>query len=736
MRLQSLKSRLLVGVSALVICCGLLISLLFTHSYSRILTESMTAQAEYLTHAVALQAADLVLINDPVALQKLLDHLLRSNPSLSYLFIIKDGQVLAHTFKGGMPSELVTANEGAPSGDPHPQEVVSTDGDYFLDMAMPIFEGKAGTLRLGFSEKPYQRQLTRLWLQMSLLTLAILLMGIVTSLFFIRRITGPVTDLARAADRVDKGELDVQVYVKGHDEVANLAISFNNMISRLHDYTKQLEDKSEQLERAHQQTRSFCGVVQEVGALQSLCEIGSFLIKQCHAILGNARMALLVLDETGVAAYLLRDNLALDIRDPITIEQISTAIENLKADPVPVCEKNTVIAGLIDEELARSAHKCLVPISHERQVFGILAIGSKSHLRCGTEEFEVISSMLGHAGGVIRRAIIHEEEIRVLQNRLETSSDFCDIVSKDPKMQMVFRLIEDIAPTDATVLVQGESGTGKELVARAIHLKSPRKDKPFIVIDCSAYPATILESELFGHEKGAFTGAIRQKPGRFEQAHGGTVFLDEIGDIPLSAQIKLLRVLQTQKFERIGGENTVTVDTRIIAATNKNLLDEVRQGRFREDLFYRLSVIPIDLPPLSKRKNDIPLLAHHFMNRFALAHGKTIERFSTDAMRLLLDYSWPGNVRELENTIEHAVVLSKGSSIEPIHLPTAIHAGHHFPPAEDRSPTMSDHEIKILRDTMEQSGWNKKEAAKRLGISRTTLYDKLKKYRILKPTTH
>ena len=300
-------------------------------------------------------------------------------------------------------------------------------------------------------------------------------------------------------------------------------------------------------------------------------------------------------------------------------------------------------------------------------------------------------------------------------------------------MQVIYKLIEDIAPTDATVLIQGDSGTGKELVARAIHRRSPRKGKPFVVINCSAYPATLLESELFGHEKGSFTGAIRQKSGRFEQAHGGTVFLDEIGEIAPSAQIKLLRVLQTQKFERIGGEKTLNVNVRIIAATNKELLQQVKQGTFREDLYYRLNVIPLNLPPLSERRNDIPLLARYFLRRFAAEQSKQIEDFSPESLRFLLDYSWPGNVRELENTIEHATVLAKGSRVETSDLPAALHSAAKN---ESKPFTLVEHESKLLVEVLEDCGWNKKQAAKRLGISRSTLYDKLKKYQITKPTTH
>ena len=240
-------------------------------------------------------------------------------------------------------------------------------------------------------------------------------------------------------------------------------------------------------------------------------------------------------------------------------------------------------------------------------------------------------------------------------------------------MKTVYQLIKDTAPTDAAVLIQGESGTGKELVAKAVHRHSQRKNGPFVVINCSAFPATLLESELFGHEKGAFTGAVKRKLGRFEQAQSGTVFLDEIGEISLSAQVKLLRVLQTHRFERIGGEQTIEVDVRVISATNKNLMDEIKKGHFREDLFYRLNVIPINLPPLRLRKNDIPLLARHFLSRYAEEQKKQqLIDFSIEAMRQLMAYAWPGNVRELENAVEHSVVLAKGTEVQVVDLPLEI----------------------------------------------------------------
>jgi DNA-binding NtrC family response regulator/HAMP domain-containing protein len=737
MHLQSLKSKLLIGVAVLVIGSGVLISLLVTHRYSRSLSEALAAQAEYLTHAVALEAADLVLTNDLVALQKMLDHQVRSNPSLSYLFILKDGQVLAHTFTNGVPVDLLTANEAVSATHPHLQEIASMTNEYFLDMALPVFEGKAGILRLGFSEKPYRQQVTKLWVQMAFFTLGILFLALAGGLFFIRRITGPLTELALAADQVDRGELGTRVSIRGHDEVAALATSFNHMLNSLQTYTRRLEEQTTELERAHGQTRTFCGIVQEIGALQNLKEIGVFLIKQFQSIVKCRQMVFLVLTDARDRVFMISEERTMDTMEPEFVRGIATTLEELDCWEKPAFTRKLVLpAALISQESHAQTRQAVVPLRQEQHLFGAMIMTCPEKNDCSSDEIDLVGLMLNQAAAVIKRAVLHEEEIRNLQSRLESSTEFCGIISKDSKMQVIFQLIEDIAPTDATVLIQGESGTGKELVARAIHEQSPRKDKPFVVIDCSAYPATLLESELFGHEKGAFTGAVRQKSGRFEQANGGSVFLDEIGEIPLSAQIKLLRVLQTQRFERLGGEKTLTVDVRIIAATNRNLLEEVKEGQFREDLYYRLNVIPLQLPPLAKRRNDVPLLAEHFLRRFALAHRKTIESFSPETMRVLLDHPWPGNVRELENTIEHAVVLSKGPRIETSHLPAPLRTASSSPPPADRSSTIVQHERKLLLETMEACGWNKKRAAHRLGISRSTLYEKLRKYEIKPPTQH
>lgn len=735
MRPKTLKSKLLIGVIALVLSSGLLISILVTQRYSRSLSDAIAAQAKYLSDAVAHQAADLILTNDLVALQKMLDQQLSSNPALSYLFVIKDGQVLAHTFKGGIPADLIPANTPGPELGSHMQQIASESGDHYIDIALPIFEGKAGTLRLGFSEEPYRQKVSRLRMQMALLTGVVLLLALTGCLLFVKQITGPLTELSRVVDSVDQGELDARVEVRGEDEVAVLAASFNHMVGRLQVYTTRLEDQTMELERAHSQTRTVCGLVQEIGALQTLQEIGTFLVEKLSSIVSCRDMSLIVRNDSSNTAFLLSRNDTKILNDPDIIKNISSLLEESGPNAEPKFSGKPVLNEVFLPENVQAANRqTFLPLFHQGQPFGGLFMNCSGNPSCNADELKMVAVMLNQSAPVIKRAILHEEKIRDLQSRLETSAEFYGIVAKDPKMQVIFRLIEDIAPTDANVLIQGESGTGKELVARAIHQLSPRHNKPFVVINCSAYPSSLLESELFGHEKGAFTGAIRLKSGRFELADGGTVFLDEVGEISSSAQIKLLRVLQTQEFERVGGEKTITVDVRILAATNKNLLDEVKKGDFREDLYYRLSVIPVFLPALRERRNDIPLLAGHFLQHFAAAHGKRIESFTAEAMRFLLAHPWPGNVRELENTIEHAVALAKNPHIEPADLPAALRSSYSDSVlVNEKLPTIAEHESDLLKRVLDECGWNKKETAQRLGISRNTLYNKIKKYGIKQP---
>ncbi len=735
MRFQSLRSKMVIPVSLLVIISGLLISVSVSQSYRKSILETMYAQAENVAHAVALEAADRILTHDFVTLQKILDHHMNSHPNVAFLLIERDGLVLAHTFKKGIPEGLLKANTVPPGETTHFQKIVSLEGKRYLDIAWSIFQGKAGVLRLGFSETPYRQQMTKLWLQMIGLTLVILFLALGGSLLFMRRITRPLGALDQAVQKIDKGEVGVRVGVEGEDEVGRLAASFNHMVARLEAYTGKLEEQTMELERAHHQTRTFCGIVQEIGALRSLKEIGLFLIQRFEHIFKCGQMVLLVFSSNQDLVFSVSKEGVKALREEGSIQTQTVKALLEGREKVVFDRKMPFKTPLVPGYFEEAARQAIVPLQHGDKPLGAMIIACPGDCSCNFEEIDSAGLILTQAAGVIKRAIMQEEEICDLQKRLESNAEFGGIVGKDPKMQIIYKLIEDIAPTDATVLIEGESGTGKELVARAIHQLSPRRDKPFVVINCSAYPATLLESELFGHEKGAFTGAIRQKSGRFEQANGGTVFLDEIGEIPLSAQIKLLRILQSQKFERLGGEKTLSVNVRILAATNRNLLQEVKGGQFREDLYYRLNVIPVHLPPLRRRSNDIPLLARHFLRRFAKEQGKEVAAISPEVMRMLLDYSWPGNVRELENGIEHATVLAKGSRIEVSDLPAVIHSAAAY--IKTSQPTsMEEHERKLLQEALEESGWNKKQAASRLGISRNTLYQKLKKYQITQPTTH
>jgi len=317
----------------------------------------------------------------------------------------------------------------------------------------------------------------------------------------------------------------------------------------------------------------------------------------------------------------------------------------------------------------------------------------------------------------------------LLSQALEKRYSFGNILGKNSRMQEIYELISDISNTDSTVLIQGESGTGKELIARAIHFNSYRKTKPFVVANCSAYSQNLLESELFGHEKGAFTGAIRRKIGRFELAHGGTIFLDEIGEVSPPTQILLLRVLQDHRFERVGGEETLEVDVRVVAATNKNLMEEMRKGTFREDLYYRLNVIPIFVPPLRERKDDIPLLTSHFLQKFSREKGKEVTSIISEVMELFLAHSWPGNVRELENVIEHASIIAKKEEILPKDLPQYL---LQKPLPNQQLFSLKDHERGLILKALEETNWNKHQASKRLKITRTTLYGKMKRYGLTK----
>ncbi|MGB7064227.1 MAG: sigma 54-interacting transcriptional regulator [Syntrophobacteria bacterium] len=326
--------------------------------------------------------------------------------------------------------------------------------------------------------------------------------------------------------------------------------------------------------------------------------------------------------------------------------------------------------------------------------------------------------------------------IKELRKEISSSYSFQDILGRSKSMLDLFQILPDIAQSDATVLIEGESGTGKELFATAIHNLSTRKDRPLIKVNCAALPETLLESELFGYKKGAFTDAKRDKPGRFRQAHGGTMLLDEIGDMSKGTQVKLLRVLEQKEYEPLGSTKTERVDVRIITATNRNLMEMMHRREFREDLFYRINVIRLSIAPLRERREDIPLLIDHFMERINLKQSKQIKKVSPSALRILLNYDFPGNVRELENTIEHAMILTKGIEIQPRNLPSYLRSKQIEPPAHAKISEEQDLAVleRVERDliasALERNGGNTAATAKELGIHRTTLWRKMKRYHL------
>jgi PAS domain S-box-containing protein len=322
--------------------------------------------------------------------------------------------------------------------------------------------------------------------------------------------------------------------------------------------------------------------------------------------------------------------------------------------------------------------------------------------------------------------------IEELKKELRQQYTFQDIVSKNHTIQEIFQILPDIAESDSTVLIQGPSGSGKELFATAIHHLSLRKDQPFVKVNCGALPDNLLESELFGYVKGAFTDAKKDKPGRFSLANGGTIFLDEIGDMSPALQVKLLRVLQDREYEPLGGTSTTKVDVRVVAATNKDLSALVRSRQFRDDLYYRLNVVKIDLPPLSRRREDIPLLVEHFVEKFNLKKGKNLSGVSDEVMAFLMGYGFPGNIRELENIIEHAFVMCKGEMIELRHLPPELIESSKETILREKevSKPLQTAEAEVIRKALERNKGNRLRTARELGINRSTLWRKIKRYGI------
>jgi len=381
-----------------------------------------------------------------------------------------------------------------------------------------------------------------------------------------------------------------------------------------------------------------------------------------------------------------------------------------------------------------------VPIKKDREVIGTLGVDMPNDgsyaLSAGEKFLSVVAKMIATQVIFLEWAQREREKLKAenerLQSALEKKYRINNIVGNSNKMREVFQMISQVAGSNATVLIRGESGTGKELVANAIHYNSKRANKPFIKVNCAALPENLIESELFGHEKGAFTGALSKKPGKFEMATGGTIFLDEIGAINTNVQTKLLRVLQEMEFERLGGNKTIKVNVRVITATNKNLEQAVAEGSFRSDLYYRINVFPIYLPPLRERKTDVLMLADFFLEKYARENGKDIVRFSTPAIDMLMSYHWPGNVRELENCIERAVLLCEGRVINSYHLPPTLQTGRESGtlPSQSLEEAVANLEHEMIVDALKNSRGNMAQAAKLLNTTVRKISYKAAKYGI------
>ena len=383
---------------------------------------------------------------------------------------------------------------------------------------------------------------------------------------------------------------------------------------------------------------------------------------------------------------------------------------------------------------------CNLPVTTARQRLGVLIFGAKEAYAYKAEDVDFLQLVANQVAVAVENALAFREiealkdklanEKAYLEEEVRTDRNFDRIVGETGALRTLLTKVETVAPTDSTVLVWGETGTGKELIARAVHELSPRKDRTFVKLNCAAIPTGLLESELFGHEKGAFTGAITQKLGRFELAHRGTLFLDEVADIPLELQPKLLRVLQEQEFERLGSTRTIHVNVRLVAATNRNLGQMVAEGRFRNDLYYRLNVFPLKLPPLRERPDDIPRLVRHLTQRFARGMGRRIETIPSQVMDALVRYPWPGNVRELQNVIERAVIRSHGPVLQIPRTELQSMTLSTTPPSDNRSATLAEAEREHILRALHDANWvlaGPKGAAAHLGMKRSSLQSKMKK---------
>ena len=451
----------------------------------------------------------------------------------------------------------------------------------------------------------------------------------------------------------------------------------------------------------------------------------------------NSKTKILFVDDEEAVRFFFREGLINEALEIETASDGKEALKKLKTFPADIVITDVRMPNMDGLTLLEEIRMCYPDIF----VVIVTAYGSIEDavkaMKAGAYDYVLKPFDFDTIRRVIEKITGHKRMLEkniFLGNERRKRYRFKNIIGQDPKMFEIFRKIIDVADTNATVMINGESGTGKELIAEAIHFESSRKSETLIRVNCAALTETLINSELFGHEKGAFTGATAQKKGHFELADKGTIFLDEIGDIPIPTQISLLRVLESGTFQRVGGTSTLKVDARVICATNKDLSHAVKEKLFREDLFYRINVVPLHLPPLREKKADIPLLANHFLKRYSTETKKNILCISKAAMKILIRYEWPGNVRELANAIENAVVFCKGGEIIPADLTEELRVTSHTKEFDLRlsSRSLPLVEATMIRKVLEETDWNLKQAAKELYIARGTLYSKMKKYVIEK----
>ena len=536
--------------------------------------------------------------------------------------------------------------------------------------------------------------------------------------------------------------LEVATYplLDSQGEISSI-IRLERDVTEKREMEKALAFRSKELQKTQHQLETLFDISRQVSAIESLPEVVHFVQEIGQEIFPESEMFFFLLDGEKQRFLELEDcNFSTvepllrgiqELEQSGLISDFVQYLQNVKETHIMSSEYSNDNPAFLSL-LAKSYPSWFgLPISTPHQCIGYFLLGSKISQEHSREDLHFFHNLFNQIAGDIHHLVRHDTEINRLRQEVAERTSHGKIIGQSDEMQKIYELIDLVSGSDATVLIAGENGTGKELVAQAIHRESHRGSGPFIVANCSAYSPALLESELFGHEKGAFTGAIKRKKGRIERAKGGTLFLDEIGDIAPATQVLLLRFLQDHCFERVGGEQTLEADVRVLAASNLDLYKAVEAGRFRDDLYYRVNVITVDMPPLRDRKEDIPMLCKHFLEKYSLKEGKQIQSFSSSAMQALLDHDWPGNVRQLENAISHAVILAQGAVVEGRHLPQFLKQVTEEPP----STSIAENERRLIFAVLQECSWNKHEAARQLQISRSTLYSKIRRYNLKKTST-